>query len=217
MHYNAWAAMYMSQFDNFNDWYGSSGSVAEEPHQIVLVNQADGQSLGAAYSSLCEDAARARVVAVDVEWAPDFRRGSNNPISVIQLAFPESQTVYVLQLERLGKRLPRSVQTMLVHPTVAKVGFAIKGTDCEKFRLSGIAVDFTSVVDVQEFCNAARGFTRITSLKAAAHKLLGVVLDKDKQIACSDWSRYELTPQQIRYAAIDAWVTLRLYYHICHS
>lgn len=184
----------------------------EEPAEVLVVNS---MSSGA-YQTLCADARAADLVAFDAEWAPDHKWGSDNPISVLQLAFPLSKRVYVVQLERLGRRLPKEVQMMLVNPEVRKVGFAVDGNDRAKMARSGIAVTNGSVTDVQAQCAAALGINthaKSLSLKIAASRLLGFTLEKDKRLSCSDWAHPELTPQQVRYAALDAWVTLRLSYH----
>lgn len=180
----------------------------EEPTEVLLVNS---HSSGA-YQSVCADARAADLVAFDAEWAPDSW-GSDNPISVLQLAFPLSRRVYVIQLERLQRRLPKEVQMMLVNPEVRKVGFAVDGNDRAKMARSGIAVTNGSVKDVQAQCAAALGIgsgARSLSLKNAANSILGFKLEKDKRLSCSDWAVQELTPEQVRYAALDAWVTLRL-------
>lgn len=199
-----------------SDWTNASAqvfaSLPEEPREVLVVNS----NSSGAYDSLCRDAAKADVVAFDCEWVPDWEYGSDNPISVMQLAFPSSFRCYVLQLGPLNRRLPQDVQMMLVNPEVAKVGFAVNQKDAEKLTRSGIAVTQGSVVDVQEQCSAALGLSweRSTSLslKRAAQELLGCALLKDKRCACSDWSSPTLTPEQVRYAALDAWVALRLYY-----
>jgi hypothetical protein len=183
----------------------------DEPDQILLVNTLS----SGACDRLRADAAEADTVAIDVEWAPDFRPGSDNPISVIQLAFPKSRRVYVLQVGRMGGRLPLEVQMMLVNHEVTKVGFAVDASDMGKFATSGIAVTRGSVLDMQESCTSTLGSERPIGLKCAASAFLGFVMDKSKRLVCSDWSSHELTPKQIRYAALDAWVTLRLYYTIC--
>lgn len=184
----------------------------EEPAEVLVVNSHSSR----AYQSLCADARAADLVAFDAEWAPDYAWGSDNPISVLQLAFPVSRCVYVLQLERLGRRLPKDVQMMLVNPEVRKVGFAVDGSDRTKMARSGIAITDCSVTDVQAQCAAALGVdqsAKSLSLKNAARGLLGFNLKKDKRISCSDWSIQDLTPAQIRYAAFDAWVALRLSFH----
>lgn len=187
-------------------------ALAEEPREVLVVNS----SSSGAHDSLCRDAAKADVVAFDCEWVPDWEYGSDNPISVMQLAFPSSSKCYVVQLGPLNRRLPQDVQMMLVNPEVTKVGFAVSHKDSAKLAISGIAVTQGSVVDVQEQCAAAMGLpwerAASLSLKRAANELLGCKLLKDKRCACSDWSCEKLTPEQVRYAALDAWVALRLYY-----
>jgi len=184
-------------------------SLPEEPAQVLVVNS---QSSGA-YQLLCADARQADLVAFDAEWVPDYAWDSDNPISVLQLAFPISRRVYVLQLERLGRRLPQEVKMMLVNPGVRKVGFAVDQSDRAKMVRSDIAVTHDSITDVQAQCAAALGVGQgatSLSLRSAASKLLGFNFRKDKRITCSDWSIEELSPEQVRYAALDAWVTLRL-------
>jgi RNA polymerase sigma factor for flagellar operon FliA len=185
----------------------------EEPGEVLLVNS---ESSGA-YASLCADASEADLVAFDAEWAPDWDRGSDNPVSVLQLAFPQSARVYVLQLGQLSNRLPQAVQLMLVNPGVTKVGFAVGHKDSAKLARTGIALTKGSVVDVQSWCAAAMRLVdppETLSLKRAASIILGFQLEKDKRCSCSDWASEKLTAEQIRYAALDAWVALRLYYQV---
>jgi len=186
------------------------GHLGDEPVEVLVVNSLT----SGAYLTLCADAAAADLVAFDAEWAPDHAYGSDNPISVLQLAFPLSRRVYVLQLNRLDNDLPQQVKMMLVNPEVRKLGFAVDKNDRDKLLKTGIAVTHGSVTDIQGLCARALGVPSDTplSLKNAAFGLLGVKMDKDKRISCSDWSNKELTPQQVRYAALDAWVPLRLTY-----
>jgi len=191
---------------------GSGWQLPEEPHAICVVNSLT----SGACASLCLEAGTADIVGFDAEWVPDWTWSSDNPISVLQLAFPESNRVYVIQLGSLGRQLPQAVQLMLLNPEVTKVGFACSYKDEAKLASSGIVVTKGSMVDVQTRCGALLGMSRtdgrFVSLKRAAHDLLGFPLEKDKRHSCSDWSREKLTPEQVRYAALDAWVALRLYY-----
>lgn len=202
-----------SPWDGRDDGSGScSLSQMEEPGEVLLVNSTS----SGAFAKLRDDAASADVVSFDAEWVPDWSYGSDNPISVLQLAFPASRRVYVLQLALLGNKLPQEVQMMLVNPEVTKVGFAVCHKDLKKLSRTGIAVTQASVVDVQTQCAAALGVSwecaTSLSLRQAANELLGCNLVKDKRCSCSDWSAEQLSEEQICYAALDAWVPLRLYY-----
>jgi len=199
---------------NHNDYRRAAllDVLPEEPRQedVLLVNSAT----SGACDLLCADATKADCVAFDAEWVPDWTSGSDNPISVLQLAFPASRRVYVIQLAALQMQLPPAVMMMMVNPEVTKVGFACDQHDLDKLRRSRIAVTEGSVVDVQEQCAATLGISATSkrlSLKKASSGLLGFQMHKDKRLTCSDWSREKLSPEQVRYAALDAWVALRLY------
>eukprot|EP00747_Dinoflagellata_sp_TGD_P217836 gnl/TRDRNA2_/TRDRNA2_90182_c0_seq1.p1 gnl/TRDRNA2_/TRDRNA2_90182_c0~~gnl/TRDRNA2_/TRDRNA2_90182_c0_seq1.p1 ORF type:complete len:297 (+),score=37.41 gnl/TRDRNA2_/TRDRNA2_90182_c0_seq1:76-966(+) len=200
--------------DDHNDYRRVSSweLLPEEPRQedVLLVNSTS----SGACDFLCADAAKADCVAFDAEWVPDWTSSSDNPISVLQLAFPASRRVYVIQLAALQRQLPPAVRMMLVNPEVTKIGFACDQQDLDKLRRSGIAVTRGSVVDLQEQCATILGMqasSRHLSLKKASSGLLGFEMNKTKRLTCSDWSREKLSPEQVRYAALDAWVALRLY------
>mmetsp|Transcript_31863 Transcript_31863/g.59927 ORF Transcript_31863/g.59927 Transcript_31863/m.59927 type:complete len:253 (+) Transcript_31863:51-809(+) len=185
-------------------------SLPEEPREILVVNSTDSN----AFVSLCWDLMTADVVAFDAEWVPD-ERDSDHPISVLQFAFPTTCQVYVLQLHRIGK-IPPPVQQMLVNPWVTKVGFGVDCKDADKFITTGIRMYRESVVDMQQvFADLLGRATYRFGLRRAANDLLGYALDKDASCTCSDWSARDLSPEQVKYAALDAWVTLRLFYLSC--
>lgn len=48
------------------------------------------------------------------------------------------------------------------------------------------------------------------SLSALAYKLLGCVLDKDWRVRASDWEAESLCDRQIEYAALDAYVAVKI-------
>eukprot|EP00929_Paragymnodinium_shiwhaense_P103282 TRINITY_DN66674_c0_g1_i1.p1 TRINITY_DN66674_c0_g1~~TRINITY_DN66674_c0_g1_i1.p1 ORF type:complete len:702 (+),score=131.13 TRINITY_DN66674_c0_g1_i1:132-2237(+) len=182
-----------------------------EPCRILVVNN----SRCEAYSWLLEDIAQADVVGFDSEWVPEWGTDADHPISVLQLAFPFRRWVYVIQLGKSrGKlhRLPPEVQRMLVNPEVLKVGFAVGRNDMVKLKQCGIGVGDVTAVDTQSLCEWLLGWHASGSLGLghAARLLLGINMVKDKRISCSDWDREVLTPDQIRYAAMDAWVPLQL-------
>jgi len=49
------------------------------------------------------------------------------------------------------------------------------------------------------------------SLAALAYKLLGCKLDKDWQVRASDWETEELNDRQTEYAALDAYVAVKIF------
>ncbi|EDO33959.1 predicted protein [Nematostella vectensis] len=50
-----------------------------------------------------------------------------------------------------------------------------------------------------------------TGLKKLAKTILGIELDKPKNISLSNWELFPLTYKQVSYAALDAWVSFKLF------
>jgi hypothetical protein len=119
-----------------------------------------------------------------------------------------------LQLARIGGKLPVAVQRMFENPAIKKIGWGFDGSDFTKLTLTGIAFDKSSMSDIQGVCGVALGYSLKVSLKDAAKQLLGFSLTKKRQITCSDWSSFRLSSAQVHYAALDAWVPLRLHYEV---
>jgi len=183
-----------------------------EPQDICVVNSAE----GGAFRQLAYDAACTDIVGFDSEWLPDWSSDSDHPVAVLQLAFPLPRRVYVLQLGYL-RDLPREVRHMLANPEVLKVGYGIAFRDLPKLRKSNIFLAEEATLDLQGVCEAMLGWPQMArqpgslGLNCAADMILGHCMNKNKMISCSDWDRPKLTPAQIKYAAMDAWITLCLY------
>lgn len=182
-------------------------SLPDEPHHIVLI---DAEAKPEDHAKLSEEARAATAVAFDAEWKPDVG-GSDNPIAVLQLAFPDSMTVYVVHVAALGG-FPTDVEEMMESPDVKKIGFAI-GHDLRKFKTSNLPVNDKSISDVRDDCHVTLsiGSTVPLGLAWASQEILRYEMTKIREITCSNWASQRLTIEQIEYAAMDAWVTLRLY------
>jgi len=182
-------------------------SLPQTPRNVVLI---DAEAKPEDHAKLSEEARAATVVAFDAEWKPDLD-GSDNSIAVLQLAFPDTMAVYVVHVAALGG-FPTDVEEMMGSPNVKKIGFAI-GQDLRKFKTSNLTVNDKSMSDVRDDCLAALGIGSTVSLGLAwaAQEILWYEMKKIKEVTCSNWASQRLTIEQIEYAAMDAWVTLRLY------
>lgn len=163
--------------------------------EIVLVRDAD--ALARAATRLkCE-----KVLGFDTETKPSFRKGNTNKPALIQLA--GSNVVFLFQLRHIP--LDDGLGTILSNAKILKTGVAI-GDDM-KF-LQGLH-DFTpaGVVDLSAIAKKHRLST--LGLRGLAAAFLGVRISKS--VRCSNWGHEELTPQQITYAATDAWVSRNIY------
>ena len=152
----------------------------------------------------------ASAVGFDMEWKPQFvskkRGGIENKTAVLQLGVDTS--CLVLHLHHMNK-LPNLLVSILKDATVLKVGSAIK-QDVSKLRRDRGLVCY-GIVDTQDVAKSHSSSTQKVGLKALAERFLGITLAKSKRVTRSNWENFPLTLEQIEYAALDAWIGLKVY------
>lgn len=175
--------------------------------QIVLLNPADDAT------AVCAELRRSGsrhgriVLGFDTESKPSFRAGApQNPICLIQLATPTLAALFRLAVRPQPLSLPPPLLCLLNDPNVTLVGQEIvrempalaatyrlraNGDGCRVFELSGAARAAGCL------CCSVAGY-------AAA--FLGIRLHKSKALQMSNWEAPQLSLEQCRYAATDAWV-----------
>lgn len=144
------------------------------------------------------------VLGFDTETRPTFTKGKTCRPALIQLA--TADTAYLIQLTHLP--FSENIAELLSSPRVLKVGVAIHDDMKALARIHPFTPD--GVVDLAVMARA-RGI-QAQGLRTLAANLLGFRISKSAQ--CSNWENHELTPQQIKYAATDAWVGRELYFHM---
>lgn len=165
---------------------------------VVLVREEE--SLAAALEKLRQEP----VLGFDTETRPTFTKGKTCRPALIQLA--TADTAYLIQLTHLP--FSEDIAELLSSPRVLKVGVAIHDDMKALARIHPFQAD--GVVDLAVMARA-RGI-QAQGLRTLAANLLGFRISKSAQ--CSNWENHELTPQQIKYAATDAWVGRELYFHM---
>lgn len=171
---------------------------------VVLVkSDAEAAAALAALSS-------ADVVGFDTESKPTFAKGeeSTGP-HLVQLA--TDSTAYLFQVGSSPK--PESVDVLravLESPAILKVGFGL-GDDLRRLR-SKLGIDTQNVVDLSTTLRR-RGERNTLGAKTAVARFFGQKLQKSKRITTTNWALPRLSEQQIRYAADDAHVALKIYRH----
>ncbi|MDD2964127.1 MAG: 3'-5' exonuclease domain-containing protein 2 [Bacteroidales bacterium] len=141
------------------------------------------------------------ILGFDTETRPSFRKGEYHPVALIQLS--TATTVYLFRLNLIGFPVP--LQQLLANQAVIKVGIGLDNDLPELKKLHRFVpagfVDLNKVVTSLGFINT--GAKKLTAL------ILGYRLSKTKQT--SNWESEILTPGQLSYAAIDAWVCREIY------
>lgn len=200
-----------------DEWLGND--LGEYPNAIRLVSS----TKSVTYSQVIEECLTATVIAYDAQWSPDFEEGSDNPIAILQLAFPITGNTYVLQLPMLEFGMPEEVKHLFESSGVAAVGFAANDTDIHKFEITGVQIDRATLFDLQPWCEAEMGENESVKqgwrvgLKRASSCVLDFEMDKTSTVASSNWEREELTTAQVEYGAMDVWVALRLYQRLAST
>lgn len=178
---------------------------------VVRVCLVDAEaSLPQLRSSLMQAAA----VGFDVEWCPV----EGSPPSLLQISTAE--VAFVVDLLALGgsDALAEVLDGVFLDPSITKVSF--EGTTdlsriAKRYSKLQRSPQATPLVNLgQAASDRSSGPSNkkardSVSLSKLVNTYLGRPLDKSLQM--SDWSRRPLSHGQLQYAALDAWVTLRLH------
>jgi ribonuclease D len=148
-----------------------------------------------------EDIREETVVGFDTETRPAFRVGERYLPSLAQVA--TARTVWIFPLQRLD--CSAALSALLVNPAIVKAGVSM-ADDLRNLR-ELFFFEEKSCVDVGKL---ARGHgIRQGGVRNLAGLLLGFRIPKGG--ATSNWASARLTPQQLIYAATDAWACRELY------
>lgn len=148
-----------------------------------------------------EDIRRERIVGLDTETRPSFRKGETHLPCLVQAA--TARAVYLFQLNRL-EVFPPLVELLAKRDTV-KAGVGIEH-DLRQLK-QVFPFDVENAVDLGVV--ARRRSLGQTGVRNLAGMLLGIRIPKGNRT--SNWAAPRLSPAQITYAATDAWACRELY------
>ena len=147
------------------------------------------------------DLRQERVIGLDTETRPAFKKGESHLPCLVQAA--TAKAVYLFQLSRL-EVFPALVE-LLAKPQIVKAGVGL-AFDLRQLKL---VFPFTveNVLDLGVIARR-RGLGQ-TGVRNLAGMFLGFRIPKGNRT--SNWAAPRLSPQQITYAATDAWACRELY------
>jgi len=151
--------------------------------------------------------ARERVLGIDTETRPSFKKGKLYPTSLIQLATLEQ--AWIIRVSRIG--YPNELLDLLSREVPLKVGLSLHD-DLRRLR-SDFQFEPRGFLDLQQYVEAFR--IEEKGLKKLSGIVLGRRISKSQQV--SNWDADLLTEAQLRYAATDAWICLMIYYKLRES
>uniref|UniRef100_A0A8C1N2K2 ATP-dependent DNA helicase n=1 Tax=Cyprinus carpio TaxID=7962 RepID=A0A8C1N2K2_CYPCA len=142
-------------------------------------------------------------VGFDLEWPPSFTKGKTKKVAVVQLCASEEKC-YLFHISSMSG-FPPGLKMLLEDENIKKVGVGIEG---DKWKLlSDYDIRLKSIVELSDLANKTLRCGEKWSLDGLVKHLLKKQLFKDKLVRCSHWDDYDLTEDQKRYAATDAYVS----------
>jgi len=140
-------------------------------------------------------------IGFDTETRPAFRKGESHPPALAQVA--TARAVYLFPLQRLD--FSATLGEMLAEKAIVKAGVAL----AEDLRqLQGLfAFEPAAVTDLGHV--AKRHGLKQTGVRNLAGIFLGARITKGAKT--TNWAARHLSPQQMTYAATDAWICRELY------
>jgi ribonuclease D len=156
------------------------------------------------FASATAEIMAAGIVGFDTESKPTFVTGdvSEGP-HVVQFALHDK--AYLFQLHR-AEGHPFLIE-LLQSEQVIKVGFGLKSDRGHIFAKLG--VHFNAVVDLNTVFSMD-GYHKEMGVRGAVGLVLNQRFAKARHVTTSNWSQPQLTPQQLLYAANDAYAALKV-------
>ena len=141
------------------------------------------------------------MVGVDTETRPSFKRGIMHKVALLQVSTYD--TCFLFRLNMIGMCPP--VVRLLSHPTLVKVGLSLKDDIHMLHQLGDFAGN--NFIDLQNIVGQVG--IRDMSLQKIYANLFGQKVSKRQRL--TNWEADVLNDPQKQYAAIDAWVCLKIY------
>jgi hypothetical protein len=156
------------------------------------------------FASATADIKAAGIVGFDTESKPTFVVGdvSEGP-HVVQFALHDK--AFLFQLHRTAG-MPYLLE-LLQSEQLIKVGFGLKSDRGN--ILAKLGVHFNAVVDLDTVFSKD-GYHKEMGVRAAVGQVLKQRFAKPRHVTTTNWSQSQLTPQQMLYAANDAYAALKV-------
>lgn len=162
---------------------------------IILVEQDDDLNEAVQYLR------KYRILGFDTETRPSFKKGKVNDVALLQLA--ANSKTFLFRINKIG--LPEELISILGDPEIVKVGAAIKDDIRGLQKINDF--DANGFIELQDY--VSKFGIESFSLKKLSAIVLDFRISKRQQV--SNWEAEELSPGQLKYAATDAWVSLKIF------
>ena len=145
------------------------------------------------------------VVGLDTEWHQSFESGKpRHQVAVIQLCVADRCLVYQVYH---AEYIPVELASFLADPVFCFVAVGVGGD--VKRLWEDCNLDVAHTMDLPQVAAAVLGRPELrqAGLKTLAREVMGTLVEKPKRVTLSRWAKPHLSPEQVRYACIDAFVS----------
>lgn len=172
--------------------------LAEFEADIVVVDTEEKVVEAMAYLNKCKE------VGIDTETKPVFKRGQTHKVALLQVG--DLKRCFLFRLNMIV--FPGELARFLADKSICKIGLALKDDFVGLNRHFHFKPE--NVIELQSLVK------QYGILELGLQKIYAVVfgLKISKSQRMSNWESEELNHQQQRYAAIDAWAPLQIYYQL---
>jgi ribonuclease D len=187
-------------FSNIQDEYIKSLPVSYFQGNIHLIDDISG------IGGLKLQLQQARLLGFDTETKPSFRKGRSNKVAMIQLA--TSDDAFLFRLNMIA--IPDYIIDIFENQDIIKAGVALHDDLSALRKLR--AFQPAGFIELQHYVKQF-GIAD-NALKKIVANVLGFRISKKLQT--SNWEQPILSPEQLTYAATDAWVCHEVYRQLDH-
>jgi ribonuclease D len=147
------------------------------------------------------------IVGIDTETKPSFTRGTHHKVSLVQISSLDHCFLFRLNLIDF----PAALAEFLSDKEVLKIGLSLRDdliglNKRHTFKPAGF-------IDIQTIAKNY-GIMELSLQKIYAI-LFGSKISKSQRL--TNWENAELSEQQLRYAATDAWASLKIYLQLLNE
>lgn len=145
------------------------------------------------------------VLGIDAEWLTV--NGIRRPIALLQLSSNNGHAALIRLC--ILQHIPQELRAILEDPNIIKCG--VVPEEDAKLLAKDYAVCVSNTLDLRYLAFHAKLRLQREGLAGMSEALLGIQMDKNWRLRCSDWEAPQLNDTQIEYAAKDAFVAIELF------
>ncbi|XP_055816355.1 3'-5' exonuclease-like [Solanum dulcamara] len=148
------------------------------------------------------------IVGLDIEWRPNFKSGAGrNHVATVQLCVGNSCLIYQIIHSTY---IPRRLRNFLNSDDYRFVGV---GIHCDVDKLwEDYELEVSNTVDLREWASVELDKKKLinSGLKDLGKEIAGIEIEKPKSVTISAWDQRWLSPNQICYACLDAYLSFQV-------